>query len=110
MVKIPVNKIADAAKVSIDVYAEKARDNPELQDNLERAHHLLENLNQKHRDFHKKIDTFGPNKPLKFLDGHEWNIRQRCFGDGSDPNNCSRWFIKVSAFRTIALAGEIDLT
>jgi hypothetical protein len=110
MVKITVNQIIPAAKAAIDAYAEKARDNsPELRHNLEQAHRLVATLHQRHDDFHRKIERFGPEKPNKFAGGHEWNIRQRCFGDGLDPHNCGRWFVKVSASHNIALAAEIDL-
>jgi hypothetical protein len=84
----------------------------ELQTDVTRANTTLASLCKLHDDFHYKIERFGPEKPPKFLDGHEFSIRNRCFGDGRDPNHCGRWFVKVSVlglFYNIVLAADIDV-
>jgi hypothetical protein len=64
---------------------------------LEMAEIHLIWLDALHKEFHTKIAQHGPKKPNEFLDGHRLSIRNRCLGDGRDPKDCGRWFVKASA-------------
>jgi hypothetical protein len=92
-----VNKIIPAAEDLIAAFSAHVENTGqiELRNDIERADAALAYLCKLHDDFHDKIERFGPKKPAKFLDGHELWIRNRCFGDGQDPNHCGRWFVKV---------------
>jgi len=111
MVKVKVNQIIPTATAIINAFAahvEKSSDT-EPRGVIEQADTLLASLFELRDNFHNKINTFGPKEPHKFLGGHEWSIRQRCFGDGYDSNNCGRWFLKVSTLYNITLMAEINL-
>ena len=69
-----------------------------MKETLPLAHSLLEELIRMHEEFHQKVDAFGPRKLYKWEDGHEYTVQQRCYGDGVDPANCSRLFVKVCGF------------
>jgi hypothetical protein len=115
MVAVAVNKIIPTAGSIIAAFAahgEKTDQVEELRDDIDRADTALAHLCQLHDDFHDKIERFGPEIPSKYLNGHEFSIRNRCFGDGRDPDNCGRWFVKVSALRllyNVVLATDIDV-
>jgi hypothetical protein len=101
MVNVTVNSIIVTAENAISTFsASSDNDNKELGSCLARARGHLAYLRELHNDFHNKIEQFGPKIPAKHLDGHELTIRNRCFGDGRDPKDCGRWFVKVS---TLAL-------
>jgi hypothetical protein len=95
-----LNQIIPTATSIINKFAAQADESgdTELRGVVEQADMLLATLFQLRHEFQEKINTFGPEEPQKFLGGHEWTIRRRCFGDGNDPNDCGRWFLKVSPF------------
>jgi len=107
---VRVNEIIPTARKLIHAFSERVDDTQtELRDNVVRADAALVRIYELHEDFHDKIARFGPEEPAKNLGGHNWLIRQRSFGDGNNPNNCSRWFLKVSPLYKTTLAADIDL-
>jgi hypothetical protein len=114
MVVVAVNKIIPTAGDIIAAFAahvEKTDQGEELRDDIDRADMALAHLCQLHDNFCDKIERFGPEIPSKYLNGHEFSVRNRCLGDGRDPDNCGRWFVKVSALRLlhdVVLATDID--
>jgi hypothetical protein len=97
MVNVNVNNFIATAEKTISAFsANSDKDDEELECCLVVVQGYLAYLHELHKDFHNKIEQFGPEIPAKYLDGHELTIRNRCFGDGRDPNNCGRWFVKVS--------------
>src|SRR5262245_36508113 len=96
---VKVNSMIAAANKTIDAFsAHLVKDDKELEANLVRAQGHLTYLRELHEDFHAKIKQFGPKIPAKYFDDHELAIRVRCLGDGSDVNDCGRWFVKVNTF------------
>jgi hypothetical protein len=97
LIMVNVNSIIVAAEKTINTFSAKSdKSNKVLQSGIVRAEGHLAYLRELLSDFHDKIEEFGPEKPAKYLDGHEFTIRNRCFGDGRDPNDCGRWYVKVS--------------
>jgi hypothetical protein len=110
MGKININEIIPSARHLINSFIENLDPTlTHLPDNVVQADAFLARLHALHEEFHGKVERFGPPAPHKFLGGHEWSIQQRCFGDGVNPENCGRWFIKVSALHYITLSAGIDL-
>jgi hypothetical protein len=105
-----INEIIPRARHLINSFIENLDPTPTyLPDNVVLADAALTRLQVLFENFHNKIETFGPPPPRIFLGGHLWLIQLRCFGDGVNPKNCGRWFIKVSALHCITLAADIDL-
>jgi len=109
MARISVNEIIPSARSLINSFIENMDDTMTmLPDHVREAGTALDRLGVLFEDFHKKIEKFGALRPPIYWDGHLWVIQLRCFGDG-DPNNCGRWFMKVSVLYCVTLAADIDL-
>jgi hypothetical protein len=96
LIMVNVNSMIVAAEKAINAFSAKSDKGTKEESSLVRAQGHLTYLHELLDEFHKKIEQFGPKIPDKYLDGHELAIRNRCFGDGRDPNDCGRWFVKVS--------------
>jgi len=73
----------------------KCEGNTLLKETLPVARLLLQELIRVHEEFHVKVEESGPPKLPKYDDGHKYTMQQRCYGDGHDPADCGRLFIKV---------------
>ena len=67
-----------------------------LEKALHTARALLDDLQSLDTKFKDNLVVYGAPRPLKNQDGHIYNVRQRCYGDGDTLENCGRWFVKVS--------------
>jgi hypothetical protein len=98
---VNVNNMIAAADKAINAFsANFVKGDKELESALVRAQAHLVHLRELHNDFRNKIEQLGPKIPARYFEGHELTVRNRCFGDGRDPNDCGRWFVMVS---TLAL-------
>jgi hypothetical protein len=112
MVALSVNQIVATAVKIVNEFTNcmvEARQEELLAGEVEEADLALAHIYELQDDFRKKIDRLGAERPQKYFDGHEFSIRNQCLGDGHDPNDCSRWFVKVGAFFDTILATDIDL-
>jgi hypothetical protein len=98
MGEINVNEIIPSACHLIHSFIDNLNLDPQdfLPDNVVMAEAALIRISVLYEKFHDEIERFGPPPPRIFLNGHLWLIQVRCFGDAVNPNNCGRWFIKVS--------------
>jgi hypothetical protein len=100
MATLSVKKIVEnAVKIVVDFTTSVANAGQEelLAGEVEHADSALGRIYQLQDDFHKKIERFGAKMPPQYLDGHDFSVRNRCLGDGRDPKDCGRWFVKVGA-------------
>jgi hypothetical protein len=111
MSKINVNEIVPSARHLINSFISNLDPTfDHLPDNVMEANAALARLEILFEDFHNKIEKYGaPPTGRIFVDGHLWLIQLRCFGDGVNPKNCGRWFIKVSVLYCVTLAADVDL-
>ena len=97
MVALTVKQINDTAlKIIVDFAnsVERERQEELLGGVVEQADMALAQLRHLSYEFDKKIGRFGADEPPQDLDGHDFSIRVRCLGDGRDPNDCGRWFVR----------------
>jgi hypothetical protein len=110
MSKISVVEIIPRARHLVNSFIDNLDSNiTVLPDNVVEAVVALTRLGELYKDFHDKIERFGAPPPPLLSHGHLWLVQMRCLGDGHNPKNCGRWFMKVSVLYRVALAADIDL-